>query len=177
MAAAKGQLNVKQAAFVREYLIDLNATQAAIRAGYSAKTAGSLSFTLLQKVEIQVAIQAGMNKRAIRTEITQDRILTELAKLAFFDVRTLFNDDGSLKDVRDLDDDAAAAIAGIDVNEISSDDGKITITKKVKLLDRNSAIEKCMRHLGMFNDKQTLKHEFGALTDEEINAKIAKLSK
>lgn len=71
-------LRPKQAAFVAEYLIDLNATQAAIRAGYSAATAGSIGGELLQKPEIQDAIREAMQKRAERTEITQDKVLSDI---------------------------------------------------------------------------------------------------
>jgi phage terminase small subunit len=76
-------LNEKQKRFVKEYLVDLNATQAAIRAGYSKKTAGSQGQRLLKNVEIQTAIQASATRRAQRTEITADRVVEELATVAF----------------------------------------------------------------------------------------------
>ncbi|WP_213431657.1 terminase small subunit, partial [Paenibacillus dendritiformis] len=74
-------LTAKQKAFVQEYLIDLNATQAAIRAGYSAKTARKIGAENLTKPDIQKAIQEAMERREKRTEITQDRVLQELAKI------------------------------------------------------------------------------------------------
>ena len=77
-------LTKKQQLFVEEYLKDLNATQAAIRAGYSAKTAYAIAEKLLRKAEIKQAIQEAMKARSDRTEITQDRVLQELARLAFF---------------------------------------------------------------------------------------------
>ena len=76
-------LPAKRQRFVEEYLIDLNATQAAIRAGYSAKTAGSIGEEILKKPEIQEAIQAAMKARSERTEITADRVLKELGRIAF----------------------------------------------------------------------------------------------
>ena len=79
------ELTEKQKRFVYEYLIDLNATQAAIRAGYSPKTAYSMGQRLLKKVEIQAAIQEAMSERQKRTEITQDKVLEEIGKVAFHD--------------------------------------------------------------------------------------------
>lgn len=75
-------LTAKQAAFVREYLIDLNATQAAIRAGYSQRRAGEIGYQLLQKTTIQEAIKEAMDERGKRTNITQDFVLSELYKIA-----------------------------------------------------------------------------------------------
>lgn len=158
-------LTAKQELFVQEYLIDLNATQAAIRAGYSQKTAGSQGFDLLIKPEIAKAIAAAQQKRAERTGITQDRVLQELARIAFFDLRKLYRDDGSLKAMHELDDDAAAVLAGVDVVEtkgnavIGGEDGLRHIpefTKKVKIPDKVAALGLAMRHLGMLKDKTEL---------------------
>lgn len=79
------KLTPKQKAFVSEYLIDLNATQAAVRAGYSKKTAGAIGGENLEKPEIQEAIQKATYKRSERTEITQDKVIAEIAKYAFKD--------------------------------------------------------------------------------------------
>lgn len=149
-------LNDKQRRFVSEYLIDLNATQAAIRAGYSSKTANEQGARLLAKVSIQKMIEERMSDREQRTEITQDRVLRELAKLAFLDIRKAFDSDGVLKSVHELDDDTAAAVAGLDVIEMSSEDDKTCRLKKIKLSDKRAALELIGRHLGMFNDKLNL---------------------
>ena len=73
-----GKLTDKQKRFVEEYLVDLNATQAAIRAGYSEQTAYSIGQRLLKKVEVQEAIQQAQNKRSERTQITQDEVIRRL---------------------------------------------------------------------------------------------------
>lgn len=78
----KSALNDKQKRFVQEYLVDLNATQAAERAGYSKQTAYQIGFALLKKLEVQAAISAAMQKRAERTEITQDMVLQRWWQLA-----------------------------------------------------------------------------------------------
>lgn len=111
------ELTPKQERFVAEYLIDLNATQAAVRTGYSAKTAASQGARLLKQGGVARAVQAAQQARAVRTEITQDRVLQELARIAFFDIRRLYRADGSMKDPCELDADTAAALASIEVKE------------------------------------------------------------
>ncbi len=111
------ELTPKQARFVAEYLIDLNATQAAVRAGYSARTAASQGARLLKHGAVARAVHTAQHARAVRTEITQDRVLQELARIAFFDIRRLYREDGSMKDPCELDADTAAALASIEVKE------------------------------------------------------------
>lgn len=150
------KLTPKQARFVDEYLIDLNATQAAARAGYSKHTANEQGSRLLANVSVHFALTAAMKARENRTHITQDRVLQELARLAFSDIRKAFNDDGTLKLPKDLDDDTAAALAGIDTTSTSlgdREDPATLLTKKVKIVDKNGALTLAMRHLGMLNDK------------------------
>jgi len=146
-------LNDKQQRFVDEYLKDLNATQAAIRAGYSAKTALQQGPRLLGNVGVQSAVQEAMAKRQARTNITQDRVLQELARLAFFDPRKMFHGDGSPKAIHELDDDTAAAVSGLDVVNIGNSDVGIGQVLKYKVADKGAALANAMRHLGMFNDK------------------------
>lgn len=148
-------LTAKQKRFVEEYLVDLNATQAAIRAGYSVKTAKSIGQENLTKPDIQIAIQEAKNNRSQRVEITQDRVLREYARLAFFDPRKLFDDDGKPKDISMLDDDTAAALAGLDVvTEVSGNDKEtISYTKKYKLANKLVALDSLGRHLGVFDGK------------------------
>ena len=150
-------LTARQSRFVDEYLIDLNATQAAIRAGYSEKTAKSQGQRLLTNVDIESAIQQRMKDREQRTEVTQDRVLRELARLGFSDIRKLFTAGGQLRSVHDLDDDIAAAVQSVEVvtKMLPSADGEepdIEYVHKIKLWDKNSALEKIAKHLGMFAD-------------------------
>ena len=152
----KDGLTEKQKRFVSEYLVDLNATQAAIRAGYSAKTAGSQAFDLLKKPEIQEAVQAGQKKLSERTGITQERVLAEYAKIAFFDPKKMFNGDGTLKQIGELDDDVAAVIGGIELVEIGGDGEAVGTVKKIKIIDKKGALDSVARHLGMFKDKVEL---------------------
>ncbi len=160
----------KQEEFVRQFLIDLNATQAAIRAGYSVKTANEQGARLLANVSVQRAISGAMDRRAKRTEITAERVLQEFAKIAFFDPRGLFNEDGSPKSVTELDDDAAASVAGLDVVELYDDGEKLGQVKKIKLADKLGALTQIGRHLGMFNDKLQVTQDLSALSVEELVA-------
>lgn len=140
----------KQAKFVYEYLIDLNATQAAIRAGYSAKRADAIGYENLRKPDIQEAIALAQQARSARTLITPDRTLQELAILGFSDLTDFVEWDGktvTLKNSADLDAVKRRAIA-----EISQTKDGV----KIKLHDKKGALDSMARHLGMFNDKMTV---------------------
>lgn len=164
-------LTEKQKRFVAEYLTDLNATQAAVRAGYSRKTAKVIGSENLSKPDVQAALRVAMEARERRTHITQDRVLQELARIAFFDLRKLYREDGSLKPVHELDDDAAAVLAGVDVVEmaggatVGGEEGTKHVpmyTKKAKIPDKVGALGLAMRHLGMLKDKTELSGKDGA---------------
>jgi phage terminase small subunit len=151
---ATRKLTPKQAAFVEEYACDLNATQAAIRAGYSAKTAKEQATRLLTNVHVAAGIAEGRAARSERTGITADRVLQELARIAFFDVRKLFNPDGTMKPLDELDDDTAAVIAGLGLAEIRDGEGSpIGVLKKIKIADKLVALDKLARNLGLLLDK------------------------
>jgi phage terminase small subunit len=152
-------LNPKQERFAREYLIDLNATQAAIRAGYSKKTAGQKGFTILRSPKVQAFVQHLREKQCVKLEITAERVLQEYGRIAFFDIRKLYTPKGQLKPVNELDDDAAAVLAGIDVDEMFEfSDGKRTqvgITKKLKTWNKNQALDSLGEHLGLLKGDES----------------------
>jgi phage terminase small subunit len=150
-------LTDKQIRFCEEYLIDLNATQAAIRAGYSEKTAGQIGEQNLKKLEIQSHIQKRQKELQAKTGITQERVLKELAAIAFSDVRKFYDEDGRLKQITELDDDVAAAMSGMDIEELTVDGNLIGTVKKIKRWDKTKSLEMLAKHLGMFekdNDQQ-----------------------
>lgn len=157
------KLTAKQQLFVNEYLVDLNATQAAIRAGYSEKTAGQIGEQNLKKLEIANEIEKRMKDREKRTEITQDMVLKELARLAFFDIRKIYDSNGNLIPIKELDDDTAAAIIGVDVSEVKvnrdSDKAEIEYTKKIKIADKRASLVDVGKHLGMFVEKSEVEHK------------------
>lgn len=149
-------LTPKQQAFVREYLVDLNATKAAIRAGYSGRNADKIGSQLLGKTRIQAEIQAAMDKRVERTEIDQDRVLGEIAKLAFADIRKVFDQAGNLLPVHMLPDEIAASISSIEVvtSRIpGSDPVEVEHTAKIKFWDKRGSLELLGKHLKLFVDR------------------------
>lgn len=149
-------LNLRQKNFVNEYLVDLNATQAAIRAGYSARTAEQQGPRLLGNVGIASAIAERMNARARRTEITQDRVLQEYARLAFIDPSKLFDESGRPLPIQQIDEDTRRAIIGVDVATVGNDQMGVGEVLKLRLADKRAALDSLARHLGMFNDKLNL---------------------
>lgn len=158
------KLNAKQQRFVDEYLIDLNATQAAIRAGYSVKTAQEQSSRLLSNVMVQEAIGKSMSERSKRTGVNQDRVIQELARIAFVNPQNVINaDDGSVR--ADASDDDLACIQSVKVKTMSGDKG-YSEEREVRLNDKMKALELLGKHLGMFKDKVELE------TDMDLNITI-----
>ena len=147
-------LNPKQQRFCEEYIIDLNATQAAIRAGYSKKTADSQASRLLTNVKVKEYICVLQQKIQNKTGITAERVLNELAKIAFFDVRKIHDSNGQLLPIQDIDDDSAAGIAGLESYEETANKGEETFTsgivRKIKIADKRGALNDLGRHLGIF---------------------------
>ena len=153
------ELTAKQAAFVKEYLIDLNATQAAIRAGYSNNRADAMGHENLRKPVIAQAVQEAMKARGERTEVTADRVLAEYAKLAFLDPRRFYDSNGGLIPVPLLPADVAAALSSMEVSTERSKDSEnptFADVTKIKFVDKKGALDSVARHLGMFNDKLAL---------------------
>jgi len=159
-------LNPKQQRFVVEYLVDLNATQAAIRAGYSPKTAGVQAFDLLKKPEIAAAIERQRNVHAKSTGLTVERVLQEAMRLAFFDIRKLADSEGNPIPISELDDDTAAAIQGLEMATERSrgDEPTETVVRKYKVADKNSAIERLFKHLGLFEKDNKQSNPGDAMT-------------
>lgn len=148
------KLTAKQEKFCNEYLVDLNATQAAIRAGYSEKTATAIGAENLTKPYITDFIQIRLKEIQQETGITQKRVLEEYAKIAFSDIRKLFDENNLLVDIKGIPDDIAACLYSVEVDQLwgSSMDGKVQIgeTKKVKVWNKINALDSLARHLGMF---------------------------
>ena len=150
------RLTAKQQAFVNEYIVDLNGTQAAIRAGYSEDTAGAIGSENLQKPDIAEAIQVALDLRAERTRITADRVLVEVAKLGFSNVKDLFTEGGQLKNLSTLPDEVAAAIQSVEVvtkRVEGGEDHEVEYVHKIKMADKKSSLELLGKHLKLFADR------------------------
>lgn len=144
-------LTKKRQRFCEEYLIDLNGTQAAIRAGYSVETAGSIASELLKIPEVRARIDQAMAERSKRVGVNADRVLQELAKVAFINAADIINmDDATIAEDADRDD--TAAIASVKVKRFPTEAGE-GIEREIRLADKLKALELCGRHLGMFKDQ------------------------
>mgnify|MGYP000723377013 FL=1 len=144
-------LTPKQKLFVDEYLIDLNATQAAIRAGYSPNNADKIGSELLGKTRVSDAISKAMAERSRRTGINQDRILIELAKIALVNPANVVDfDEATILDSALPED--LAAVASVKVKRFPTKEGE-GIEREIKFYDKTKALDLAGRHLGMFKDK------------------------
>lgn len=148
--AKKGELTEKQQRFVEEYLIDLNATQAAIRSGYSAKTADQQGSRMLANVKVQNEISKAMAERSKRTGVNQDRVVQELARIAFVKMTDVVNADGEIRP--DASDDDLACIESVKYKRSDTDTGS-SEEREIKIASKLKALELLGKHLGMWNDK------------------------
>ena len=148
----KKKLTPKQKRFVKEYMIDLNATQAAIRAGYSQKTSHSQGPRLLENVEVQALIEKKQGKLSKRFEITQERVIKEWAAIAFANPKAYFKRDKkgnvTLRDFDEMTDEQLAAISGV-MQYGGKGEGRMLL----KFWNKPKSLEMIARHLGMFEDK------------------------
>jgi phage terminase small subunit len=153
----------KQQLFVREYLVDLNGAKAAERAGYSRKTARQHAARLLTNVYISAEIERATAARMQRLEITADRVLQELAKLAFVDIRKLFNADGSMKRIHEIDGNTAAAIKSFECFERQIDLN--AFMQRVRAVARLEGMQLFSQQLGICSDEQKkrLKRQYDSL--------------
>lgn len=153
------KLTPKQEAFVKEYLIDLNGTAAAKRAGYtgSDNVLANTAHNLLRNPKVAAVIQEAMDKRSERTEITADVVLKELLLIARADLSQAYADNGKLLPIKQIPEDVRRAIAGIKVFEEFEGMGKDRIqigeVREVKFWDKPKALELLGRHLKLFTDK------------------------
>lgn len=151
-------LSLKEQIFVREVLAHGNATRAAIAAGYSQSTASVTGSKLLRKAKVSQELANLREKQLAKLEISAEKVLQGLAELAFFDPRKMFNPDGSMKKLADMDEATVHALSGMDVEKLFKHFGKgqaeeVGTITKVRLADRGLNLERLGRHLKLFTDK------------------------
>lgn len=141
-------ISAKKQRFVEEYFLDWNATRAARRAGYNEKTAGSVGARLLKDAQVAHLIAEKRTELTERThKAVEDMVLTPAkallanARIATFDIRKLFDEDGRRIPIHKLDDDTAAAIVGYEDTLVGT---------KLKIADKGAALEKAFKHLGLY---------------------------
>jgi len=177
-------LTPKQSAFVDEYLVDLNATQAAIRAGYSEKTAKEQGCQNLTKLNIVEAIAEAQAERSERTKIDADWVLTRLAAEAEADLADLYESDGTIKSIHDWPMVwRQGLVAGMDVDEIKVGSAPIGSTKKIKISDRVKRLELIGKHVAVRAFAERHEHtgkdggpiDVRGQSEEEIDRRLAEL--
>lgn len=182
-AASCGRLSPKQKRFVEEYLTDLNATQAAIRAGYSARSSKQHADVLLSKPHIAAAVAEAKAQRSQRTEVNQDYVLRRMVEIDQMDVLDIMDDTMQLKPVSQWPRVWRQYLSGMDLAEIFEGRGEdrdmVGVLKKIKWPDKTKNLELLGRHLGMFKDRVEHTGKDGApiqhvSMDTEQFAKIAK---
>jgi phage terminase small subunit len=185
--AALPELTHQQQLFVAEYMIDLNATKAAVRAGYSARTAAQIGSRLLSNVEVSRQINALLTRRLRAAQLTGDAVLQELRKIAFSDVRALYAADGELLPVGKLPDEIAACISSIEVDELTLGAGDkkrvIGSSKKVRLHPKLEALKMLAQHFKLLGETRPHGAEIEGevvpmdegMSPEEMRAAVVKL--
>lgn len=163
-------LTPKQARFVAEYLIDLNGKQAAIRAGYKPSNAESTASTLLSDPKVSQAVGAGKATQLEEAGLTAARVLEELRRLAFVDLRGFFDAAGNLKPIHELTAEQGSALAGLEVikKNAAAGDGVIDTVHKFKVWDKTRTLEALAKHFGLLVER--VEHSGGINITHELPA-------
>lgn len=151
------RLSLKQELFIEEYLVDLNATQAAIRAGYSTRSAAEIGSENLTKPNIRARIDQAMAERSKRTGVNQERVIEELAKIAFLNAAEVVDTD-TARLLHTASEEDTAAIVSVKVKQSSFENGD-SIEREIKFADKLKALELLGKHMGMFRDKMDIAME------------------
>jgi phage terminase small subunit len=166
------KLTPKQQRFLAEYLRDANATQAAVRAGYSARTAHVQGWRLLKNVEVARALKEAQGARAHRLQLDADEFLGELRRIALSDPAKAFDAHGQPLPIDQVPEELRRAISGCEVEELAVGSGKDEAVsrrvRKYKFWDKVKAVELGLKHLGLLKDK--VEHEVGPGLAELIAA-------
>ncbi|KJE27341.1 terminase small subunit [Geobacillus kaustophilus] len=160
------KLNEKQKRFADEYLIDLNATQAAIRAGYSPRSAAEQASRLLKNAKVRAYIDERMAELSRRTGVNQERILRELARIAFVNAPDLINmEDATIREDATVDD--MAAIASVRVKIIPTENGQ-GIEREIRLADKIRALDLLGKRFAMWTERQQVDANFGVQIIDDV---------
>lgn len=166
-------LSLRQKAFAEEYIIDFNAAQAAIRAGYAVKGSGSITSNLLGNEYVQAYLKVLMGERAKRLNLTQDMVVKELMAVAFMNVNDFYDDIG-LKPLSELDDKAKAGLSSYQMKRVKIGKDEYEDVPIMKVHDKMKALEMLGKHLGVFEKdnhqkapKQVVNNNFNDFYDDD----------
>lgn len=164
-------LSERQQRFVDAYLIDPNATQAAEKAGYSAKTAKQQGQRLLTNVDVRAALKSAREERSERTKVDADWVLTRLALEAEADLADLYDENGNLLPVKDWPLIwRQGLVAGVETVREKGDDGELSAVDKIKISDRIRRLELIGKHVGVQAFKERVEHD----VSDDLAAALAK---
>lgn len=148
-------LTAKQAKFIQEYLIDLNAAAAARRAGYSPKRADAIGYENLRKPEIRDALEVARQELSAKTGVTPEKVIEGFANLAFYDLADCYDENGFLKNIHEIEKKTREALAGIEVEELYEGKGqdreRVGRVRKVKMWSRQQALDSLAKHFGLYD--------------------------
>jgi len=155
-----GVITAKQELFVREYLIDFNATQAAIRAGYSKKTAGAIGHEALKNPKIQEEIDRAQHQALLRADLSLDKLINELKHMGLWSIKDFIGDGNTILDLSALPREILKPVVGIKTTERYDEEGNPVKTVELKMVDKRAAVIDLIRYLGGFekdNDQKAVK--------------------
>lgn len=175
------KLSPQQERFVQEYLTCLNASKAAVRAGYSPKTAGRQGWDLLKHPEIARAVESARQRVAEKTKVELERLVLEAMRIALVDIGDAFDAAGNLLSITAMPEHVRRAIAGVDVviKNVAAGDGATDTIHKVKFWDKGRALELAAKLSGLYVEKKEVGKpgQFRKLTDEELREKLAEAAR
>jgi len=169
---SKAAASTRKALFAKAYLANgMNGVRAALTAGYKPGVGASKAAARMScDVFVQRLIAEGAEKTSKIAGLSVERTLAEIARLAYSDPRRFYDEGGNLIPVHKLDDDTAATVAAVEIEELSGGTGKL---KKIKHWDKNAALEKAMKYHGLYEKDNSQKRSILQMTDDELIASIA----
>ena len=147
------ELTPAERKFVGEYLVDFNATAALMRLGWAPHTADKHAVYYLRRPGVRAAIEKGIKRMEAHTVVSATRILEEVLRIATADPRRAMREDGTMKQLQELDEDTARAVAAIEVTtKPGRGEEPPTITHKLKFWDKGKATDTLLKSLGKLLD-------------------------
>jgi phage terminase small subunit len=175
MSTTSTLLNDRQELFCQEYLVDLNGSAAAVRAGYSEKGSRVAASKLMDRLEVRQRIQELMNERTERVQVTADEVLQELLAIAKVDINAIFGPSGELLPISEIPEATRRAIASVDVYKDFTEGVEIGETKKIKLWDKLRALELLGKHLKLFGPEVLAQNNTQVNVQMNANAETARV--
>ncbi len=167
----------RQWGYINQYPLDHNKTKAAIRAGFSERSAGQVASRMMKEAKIKRAIALKEKELAERVDLKACDVINELMRIAFLDISKLFNKDGTLKAIHDIDRDTLQALASVEVDQVVRKNLETqktqtkVITSKVRTINKLPALDKLGDYLGIWsgdNDEDKEDRVIHTITEFEV---------